>query len=855
MSEEFFRRLLLFTIASIPASQAVLDIGQCTAALGMESGEISDEDISASSMYDPSLGPKHARLRRNEGGGAWCPKNVLTKDRNEYLEVNLHSPRILTAARTQGRYGNGNGVEYTEEYYVEYWRPGFNKWVRWKNRQGMDLLAGNHNARSEAEQIFDPAIVATKIRFIPYTSHIRMVCMRVELYGCPWTGYEWVGWKNETRNDTGRPVEIIFEFDYLRNFTAMHLHMNNFFTKDVQVFSHAKVYLSPTGSQFNGESVDFSYIPDTLLEQAREVTIKLHSRAGRFLKLQLYFAARWLMLSEVIFESVISEWNNTEEEETKNKSAIVPATGSPYQNNEGPLQRDEVKATFNKEENNDNAFLDKSKEPESRQFVGLVIGILTTVIVMLLAAITFIFYRNRRLKAALTPSTFYNQHGDLKVSVREDTEDKGPICPPLPTQYHHSYTTTTPQLHKTTSDFNGITEAQPVIPLLLNTAINLARPISPAEEYPSNPPPIPPPPEKYYASTEICKSPLPPLPPSPAASTPQPMSAKASSSLTSYSPEDMLTEEEDDAVECVLDFPRERLNIVENLGCGYFGDVHLCEVDRFPGYDDVFRNTSSDLVIVKSLKPGSSNVLRIEFQQEAKRLARLSDRNVARLLGASLEDDPMCIVLENGEHGDLNQYLQSHIAETSTVHTAKTLSFGTLVYMATQIASGMKYLEEMDFVHRDLATRNCLVSRGHGIKISDLGPGRNAYASDYFRIEGRQPLPIRWMSWEAMLMGKHTSKSDVWAFAVTLWEILTFAREQPFEDLPDHRIVENATYFYQEDERRMILPLPKNCPKEIYDLMCECWQRNDVDRPNFREIHLFLQRKNLGYKPANSNDT
>lgn len=40
-----------------------------------------------------------------------------------------------------------------------------------------------------------------------------------------------------------------------------------------------------------------------MLEQAREVTIKLHSRAGRFLKLQLYFAARWIMLSEVIFES------------------------------------------------------------------------------------------------------------------------------------------------------------------------------------------------------------------------------------------------------------------------------------------------------------------------------------------------------------------------------------------------------------------------------------------------------------------------------------------------------------------------------------------------------------------------
>lgn len=61
---------------------------------------------------------------------------------------------------------------------------------------------------------------------------------------------------------------------------------------------------------------------------------------------------------------------------------------------------------------------DKSKEPESKQFVGLVIGILTTVIVMLLAAIMFIFYRNRRLKAALAPSTFYDQQGDLKVIIK-----------------------------------------------------------------------------------------------------------------------------------------------------------------------------------------------------------------------------------------------------------------------------------------------------------------------------------------------------------------------------------------------------------------------------------------------------
>lgn len=99
------------------------------------------------------------------------------------------------------------------------------------------------------------------------------------------------------------------------------------------------------------------------------------------------------------------------------------------------------------------------------------------------------------------------------------------------------------------------------------------------------------------------------------------------------------------------------------------------------------------------------------------------------------------------------------------------------------------------------------------------------------------------------LQGKFTTKSDVWAFAVTMWEILTFARQQPYSDMVDDKVIENVSHFYHNDGLQMYLPQPSGCPKEIYDLMKECWQRNEHDRPNFREIHLFLQRKNLGYAP------
>ncbi|KAM4880598.1 high affinity nerve growth factor receptor [Sylvia borin] len=282
---------------------------------------------------------------------------------------------------------------------------------------------------------------------------------------------------------------------------------------------------------------------------------------------------------------------------------------------------------------------------------------------------------------------------------------------------------------------------------------------------------------------------------------------------------------------CVHHVQRRDIVLKWELGEGAFGKVFLAECyNLLPEQEKM-------LVAVKALKEVTESA-RLDFQREAELLTVLQHEHIVKFYGVCTEGEPLIMVFEYMKHGDLNRFLRSHgpdakILEQGPGQPQGPLALGHMLHIATQIASGMVYLASLHFVHRDLATRNCLVGHDLVVKIGDFGMSRDIYSTDYYRVGGRTMLPIRWMPPESILYRKFTTESDIWSFGVVLWEIFTYGK-QPWYQLSNTEAIECITQG-RELER------PRTCPSEVYAIMQSCWHREPQQRQPIKEIHSRLQ--------------
>ncbi|CAG0891488.1 unnamed protein product, partial [Cyprideis torosa] len=156
-----------------------LNLELCHFPLGMENGSIPDQDLSASSSFDEkNVGPKSARIRSEILGGAWCPKLVIGEGVEEWIQVSFSQGdiRTITAVETQGRFGNGQGREFSPGYQIRYWRPGFKEWREYRDQHGKKIFPGNQNTYLSRVNFLSPPIAARKIRLFPMSPSPRTVC-------------------------------------------------------------------------------------------------------------------------------------------------------------------------------------------------------------------------------------------------------------------------------------------------------------------------------------------------------------------------------------------------------------------------------------------------------------------------------------------------------------------------------------------------------------------------------------------------------------------------------------------------------------------------------------------------------
>ena len=81
-------------------------------------------------------------------------------------------------------------------------------------------------------------------------------------------------------------------------------------------------------------------------------------------------------------------------------------------------------------------------------------------------------------------------------------------------------------------------------------------------------------------------------------------------------------------------------------------------------------------------------------------------------------------------------------------------------------------LAGLGIVHSDLAARNVYIDQSHTLKVSDFGIVSDGKRDEVY-VNGR---PLRWLSPEVLVNHAYSTASDIWAFGVTLWEIITLGK-------------------------------------------------------------------------------
>jgi serine/threonine-protein kinase len=251
------------------------------------------------------------------------------------------------------------------------------------------------------------------------------------------------------------------------------------------------------------------------------------------------------------------------------------------------------------------------------------------------------------------------------------------------------------------------------------------------------------------------------------------------------------------------------------------------------GMGEVFRARDTKLnrdvaikVLPAELSQDRERVAR--FRREAQVLASLNHPNIAAIYGLEDLGGVVALALELVEGEDLAERLKRGAIPVDEA-----------IAMAKQIAEGLEEAHEKGIVHRDLKPANVKVTKDGVVKVLDFGLAK-AYESDSAPfVEGavsQSPTMSRHMTKAGIILGTAAymspeqargkpvdKRSDIWAFGVVLYEMLSGKR------LFDGETVSDVLAAVLTREPRWAA-LPATTPASARRLLRQCLERNPKNR-------------------------
>ena len=263
---------------------------------------------------------------------------------------------------------------------------------------------------------------------------------------------------------------------------------------------------------------------------------------------------------------------------------------------------------------------------------------------------------------------------------------------------------------------------------------------------------------------------------------------------------------------------RSSIKILECLTAGRFGET----------WEAKLLTEASSVMIKTNI---ATNISQETFLKEANILKKLHHDNIIHLHGVCTKEYPFYIVTELMETGNLQVYLNHHRMEWNLMPSK-------IIDIAVQVANGMIYLGEQDYIHCDLKAENILVQGNkygsviYTVKIANFHLAQHLNGNKCCTIQKGTIFAIRWTAPEGITSNRLSIKSDVWSFGILLWELATKG-DLPYPGMTAKQVLEAVKRGYH-------MPEPKNCPKPFCQIMLDCWKLNDDERPTFNNIHRHL---------------